>query len=180
MACGSPVPALVILFNAAAVAGGAAGCAAGSTFGGLDAEAVSIHGERFNLLVAADDPTRIRGLQDRLEILPDGGMIFVYPDAAPRWFWMPNCLVDIDVIFLDAETRVTATHTMKAEPPRGAGESVLAYRARLPYYSSVSPAQYAIELKAGMIERLGVTVGDTIELETARLKAFLRWADESR
>ena len=75
-------------------------------------------------------------------------------------------------MFLDPNGRVTATHTMKTEDPRRENESELAYSARLADYPSVYATQFAIELRAGSIERLGVNVDDKIELDLARLKAM--------
>jgi hypothetical protein len=138
------------------------------------AEIVRIGGELFSLEPAFDDAARTRGLMDRDEIPRAGGMLFVFPDAQVRRFWMENCLVDIDLVFLDPRGRVTATHRMKREPPRRADESEDAYRARLPTYSSVHPAQFAIELATGSIARLGIRFEDRIELDLARLKGYAR------
>jgi hypothetical protein len=42
----------------------------------------------------------------------DGGMLFVFPEPRMLSFWMYECLIDIDVIFLDASGTVTAIHRM--------------------------------------------------------------------
>ncbi len=136
--------------------------------------AVEITDERFSLEVAADDTTRVRGLMARTEIPADGGMIFIFPEPAIRSFWMGYCLTDIDLIFLDPNGRVTAVHRMTEESPRREGESEPAYRARLRDYPSLYPAQFAIELQAGAIDRLGIGFDDKIELDLPRLKALAR------
>ena len=135
-------------------------------------ETIEIQGERFTLEIALDDVSRIRGLQGRTTIPSDGGMLFVFPDAQARSFWMADCLVDIDLIFLDPRGRVTATHQMKVETPQGEDESRLAYQARLRGYFSVYPAQFAIELAAGSINRLDVRFEQRIELDLRRLKGL--------
>ncbi|MHC4305119.1 MAG: DUF192 domain-containing protein [Planctomycetota bacterium] len=134
--------------------------------------AVEICGERFTLEIAADDETRALGLKGRLDIPADGGMLFVFPQPQHQSFWMEDCLVDIDIIFLDAQGRVTATHTMKVEPPRRSSETQLAYQRRLRGYRSVYPAQFAIELRAGTIDRLDLPIERKIELDLPRLKAM--------
>ena len=53
---------------------------------------IAIAGETFSLELALDTPSRVRGLMDRLAIDPHGGMIFVFPDAEERSFWMANCI----------------------------------------------------------------------------------------
>ena len=137
-------------------------------------ETVVIGGQRFNLELAVDDAARIRGLKGRTEIPPDGGMLLIFRDAQVRSFWMADCLVDMDLIFLDPQGRVTATHRLQVQPPPRTDESRLAYEARLARYSSVYPAQIAIELRAGSIQQLGVRFDEKIELDMRRLKALVR------
>ena len=151
-------------------AASAAGCQRGQTISGT--EQVIIAGELFHLEVASDDSTRTKGLMGRTEIASDGGMLFIFPTSQMRSFWMGYCLVDIDVMFLDPYGRVTAIHTMNIEAPRKETETEVAYKTRMPDYPSVYAAQFAIELRAGSIDRLGVNVDDKIELDLARLKAM--------
>ena len=112
-------------------------------------ERILINAEPFELELANDDASRAYGL-------------------------MGDCLVDIDIIFLDPQGRVTATHQMRAEPPRRAHETNDAYRSRLAEYSSVHPAQFAIELAAGTLKELNLEVEDKIALDLRRLKALAR------
>ena len=139
-------------------------------------DAVTINGETFRLDVAADPATRIRGLMNRDHIPDYGGMLFIFPYPEMQSFWMAHCLVDMDIIYLDAEGRVTATHRMKTIPPKGEDESEWAYqrRARAKTYWSMYPAQFAIELKAGTLDRLNLLTDDPIELDLERLKAMAR------
>ncbi|MHC5008710.1 MAG: DUF192 domain-containing protein [Planctomycetota bacterium] len=133
---------------------------------------VEISEERFTLEIAADDVSRAQGLKGRLDIPADAGMLFVFPRAEPQSFWMEDCLVDMDIIFLDAQGRVTAAHEMKVEPPRRANETQQAYQRRLRGYRSVYPAQFAIELRAGTIARLDIGIERKIGLDLPRLKAM--------
>jgi hypothetical protein len=141
---------------------------------------VVLRGETFTLDAAIDDAARARGLGGRAGISDHGGMVFIFPRPSIQNFWMYECLVPIDVAFLDARGRVTARYTMPVEPPRSAGErreialEEAAYQNRLPRYSSRLPAQFAIELQAGTLERLGINVGDVIVLDLPRLKALAR------
>jgi uncharacterized membrane protein (UPF0127 family) len=168
---------LLVLVAAAAVVlaiGSITGCREMST--GPDLEVVTIEGTDFKLEVSADMPSRTRGLMDRTSIPADGGMLFIFPDAAHRSFWMKDCVVDMDLIFLDPRGRVTATHEMTVQPPQAPGETEAAYEWRVHQAACRSgfPAQFAIELQAGSIERLGVKVDDKIELDLTRLKAMAR------
>ena len=123
---------------------------------------------------SADDATRIRGLQGRTDVPADEGMLFTFPRAQVRSFWMADCLTDIDVVFLDPQGRVTALHRMKREPQRTSEESRLEYEARLSHYSSVYPAQFALEFGPGTLDQLGLAVGGKVDLDVSRLKALAR------
>ena len=166
MAVGRRVKLGVMLFAAASLSG----CQRSQSIPGT--EQVVIAGEQFQLEVAQDEVTRTKGMMGRTEIASDGGMLFIFPTSQLRSFWMGNCVVDIDIMFLDRYGRVTAIHTMKTEDPRKDDETEVAYKARMPGYSSVYATQFAIELHAGSIQRLGVDVDDKIELDLARLKAM--------
>lgn len=137
-------------------------------------EAVRIRDQVYRLEVAADFDSRQAGLMHRESLPDDGGMLFIFPDVQLRNFWMAYCLIDIDIIYLDAQGRVTATYTMEAQPPRRADETEDAYEWRMHNaapYSSRYPAQFAIELPAGSLDHLGLNVEDKIPLDLPRLKA---------
>ncbi len=137
-------------------------------------EEIVIAGEVFKLEIAADARSRARGLMEREEIDEHGGMLFIYRDVRRRSFWMKNCLVDIDLIYLNANGRVVQCHKMKKVPPRGEDETEGAYEWRLKPYRSRRSAQFVIELKAGSIERLKIKPGQTIELDYTRLRKMAR------
>ena len=134
----------------------------------------TIAGKPFHLKVSSSDATRQRGLGGVTDIPVDGGMIFVFPDADFRGFWMKDCVIDMDIVYLDPLGYVTAMHTMTKQPPKGADESQVAYEQRLVRYSSVSPAQYVIELRAGRAKELGIKTSQKIALDAPALKAALR------
>jgi len=135
---------------------------------------VEIGGEPFLLEVAADAKTRYLGLGGRESIAANGGMIFVFPRAEPRRFVMRDCLIPIDILFLDSDGAITATYTMQPEEPQGRYESDQAYAQRLTHYSSLTAAQFVIELRAGTVGRLGLTPGDSVALDAPRLLSALR------
>jgi uncharacterized membrane protein (UPF0127 family) len=141
-------------------------------------ERVVIGKHEFNLELALDDASRARGLMHRDHIDEHGGMLFVFPDSkvTRQSFWMKNCLVDMDIIYLDRSGRVTATHRMKAQPPQRADESDAVYEARMSRsaYPSGYPAQFAIELRSGWLDQLNLKVEDRIELDVSRLKALAK------
>lgn len=139
-----------------------------------DVVPVTIDGRTFRLEVSADGDSRARGLMGRESIEPDGGMLFVFPDVAMRSFWMKNCLTDMDILFLDGSGRVTAIHEMTIEPPQRPDEPEWQYEWRMPGYSSLRPAQFAIELAPRTTRELDIRRGDLIPLDLGDLKRRAR------
>ncbi len=139
-----------------------------------DIATITISGETFHLEISRDDTTRALGLMHRDEIPADGGMLFIFPDSIVRSFWMKNCLVPIDLLFLDSRGTITATHEMPVEQPRQEDQSEWAYDNTLSHYWSNSPARFAIELKTGSIARLGLHVNERISLDLTKLRALAR------
>ena len=124
---------------------------------------VTIAGRKYKLELALDDISRYRGLSDRREIAADGGMLFAFRRAKPLSFVMRKCLVPIDLIYLDAEGRVGRMYEMQVEPYDTPDDE-------LKDYESVEPAQFAIELKAGSIDKLQLKRGQKIDLPLDALK----------
>lgn len=140
-------------------------------------EPVTIAGKEFKLEPAVDDAVRFKGLSDRKEIKADGGMLFVFTRATELHFVMRDCPIPIDIIFLDATGRVTATHKMVPEEPRSAEEKIpdadgnnAKYEARLKRYGSKYSAQFVIELKGNTLDDLKIEEGEQVKLDVAGLK----------
>lgn len=114
---------------------------------------VKIAGRTWKVEIANTRARRFQGLSDRENVPAGAGMLFIYPRAQLLSFCMRHCLVPLDIAFLDAQGTVVATRTMRMEPYGQENES----------YSSVEPAQYALELAAGELDRAGVKKGDRAE-----------------
>lgn len=137
-------------------------------------EKVVIEGRTFWLEPALDPASRFQGLSGRESIDEDGGMIFAFPRAEHQYFVMRDCVIDIDIAFLDPSGRVTAIHEMKVEEPQREGETEAEYNARLKQYSSKFSAQFVIEVRAGTLRELGLEEGNKVELDLEGLKARAR------
>ena len=120
---------------------------------------MQVGGKVFDLEVADTDARQQYGLMNRRSMPKNHGMIFVFPDERPRGFWMKNTLIPLDILYLDAGGRVVSMHRME---PEARDE-----RGRLRSYPSAGPAQYAIELNAGMAEIAGVRRGDVLAIPDA-------------
>lgn len=156
-------PCVVVQFILAA---GNVGCERSASTGGrLSVEQLVIGQQIFTVQLALDPASRRKGLGGREFIGKNSGMLLVLPEpvltaAAPR-----DCLVSIDVAFLDAGGQVLAMSTMRPEPPRRPGESEADYEARLPLYPSRFPVQFVLEVAGGRLAELGIAPGDRLHLD---------------
>jgi uncharacterized membrane protein (UPF0127 family) len=102
----------------------------------------------------ADEPEeQRRGLMDRPTLAPEAGMLFIFPESAPRAFWMMNTLIPLDMIFVDAEKRIINIQE-KAMPCQAPHPC--------PSYPSAAPAKYVLEIAGGQARALGIRAGDTL------------------
>lgn len=117
-------------------------------------------------LELADTPDKItKGLSGRYDIPRKSGMIFVMPEEKTQDFWMRGCLTNMDALFLNSDGEIVNMHRMIAETPRHQLESQQQYENRLRLYSSEKPAKYVIEIPAGDITRLGLSIGETVDID---------------
>lgn len=103
-----------------------------------------------------------RGLMERTALVPDGGMCFVFAEAAPRVFWMKNTRIALDALFIDAFGVIRKIVTMTPEAPQRSGESPAQYEARLRLYACDEPVCSVLELPGGTAAALGLREGDSI------------------
>jgi len=98
--------------------------------------------------IAETRAERAMGLMGRAALATDHGMLFVYPDSAPRSFWMKNTPLPLSIAFLDATGRVVHMADMKPMST----EKV----------ESVHPAMYALEMERGWFVAHQVQVGQRV------------------
>jgi uncharacterized membrane protein (UPF0127 family) len=81
-------------------------------------------------------------------------MLFVFPDESIRSFWMFKTAIPLDIVYVDAQLRVINSYSAKPLDPRL-------------LYPSLRPAQYVIEMRAGVVKRWGIEPGDAVKLPEA-------------
>lgn len=92
----------------------------------------------------ADTPeARAQGLMHRESLPEDSGMLFVYPDAAPRGFWMKDTPLSLDMIFVDSNGEIL--NIVRATQPFSTERSF-----------SAAPARYVVEVMAGYTAERGI------------------------
>lgn len=106
-------------------------------------------GRAFAVEVVQDPESRARGLQNRPALPPDQGMVFVFPAPGRHRFWMYQCLIPLDIIWMDA-TR-TVVHVEENLP--------ICEAEPCPDYGPDKNALYVLELGAGVAKGAGVRPG---------------------
>jgi uncharacterized protein len=116
---------------------------------------MQIGGKSFTLEIATTLPEWERGLMHRDHLDSDHGMLFIFPDEAPRVFYNHDVSFPLDVVFLNSKQTVVSIIHLETysdlDVPSGA------------------PARYAIELNAGTADQLHVTPGTQLEIPTSTI-----------
>lgn len=97
-----------------------------------------------------------QGLSGRESIGSDG-MLFVLPARHVAGFWMKDMKFDLDFVWIDGGRVVDLT---LAVPPPLPNTPLT----DLPRYSPRQPVELVLELPAGDVERLGITINDEVAL----------------
>ena len=117
------------------------------------AVAVLPSGHEFALEVAADDASRQRGYMGREKIGSREGMIFVFDDDDRHSFWMKDCKVALDMVWLDVGGRVVWTAVDRPPcPAKGACPSIV----------PPVPSRFVVEFAAGTVAAESLKRGDAV------------------
>lgn len=121
----------------------------------LPTSTVSIDEHAFRVWLAQEfDAARPGVQQEGLMFVPTGeiaddqGMLFVFDSERMRGFWMLNTIAPLDIAYARTDGTIVATWTMPA----------LAIHS----FSSIEPAMFALEVKAGTFAKLGIKAGDRL------------------
>lgn len=115
---------------------------------------VHLAGRSWTVELATTRDARYQGVSGRSNFPADHGMLFIYPHPQPLSFCMRDCLIPIDIVFLDESRTVLTTYAMHVE--RGGARTV---------YRSGVPAMYALELPGGTIAEAGIRPGQQATFE---------------
>lgn len=131
-----------------------AGCGGwGATPAPRWAVAVLPSGHEFALEVAADDTTRQRGYMGRETIGPRDGMIFVFDADGRHSFWMKDCKVALDMVWLDLNLRVVWLAVNRMPCPANGD---------CPSIAPPFAARYVVEFAAGTVTAESLHPGDAV------------------
>ena len=112
---------------------------------------VSIYNKNitFNVEVAKTIEERRTGLMYRKKLYNNEGMLFIFPREKIIQLWMKNTYIPLDVIFI-SENKVIVDIKKNME------------KLSKTIVKSKVKSRYALEFNAGLINKLGIEIGDKV------------------
>ena len=110
---------------------------------------ISIKGHSVVVELADEPHERSLGLMHRKTMSAGEGMLFVYPEAKPRSFWMKNTYLPLSIAFISEEGMIINISQMTPQSL----ESV----------PSSGPAKFALEVPQGWFREQGITAGLAVD-----------------
>ncbi len=105
---------------------------------------------RLDIEIAETDYETQTGLMYRESMLENQAMLFIFSDNSVRSFYMKNTTIPLDIIYIDESLKIVSFQK-NAKPLDEKG---------LP---SQVPAQYVLEVNAGLSGKWNLAAGDKIE-----------------
>lgn len=115
----------------------------------LDTQTITVDGHALTVEMAVTEDEQVYGLMNRTSLPPDHGMLFLFPDMAPRTFWMKDTLIPLDMLFIDDHGKIVNIHA-NAKPED------------LTSIPSDGPVLAVLELAGGSAAALRIKTGDVI------------------
>lgn len=107
--------------------------------------------------VVETEQAQARGLMGRTSLPSNGGMLFVYDAPKDQSFWMKNTPLPLDIIFIGTDSSVV--NIVKRTRPLSTAT-----------IESTAPAQYVLEVRAGLTDMLGVDSTTTFNWQINRTR----------
>src|SRR5262249_29491241 len=110
---------------------------------------------RVRVELARTETEVMRGMMFRRSLEADAGMLFLFERPDIRRFWMRNCYIPLDMIFLD-ENKVVVGIEENTIPGDETGRG------------PDRPAQYVIEVQGGYARKNGIGLGSRVEFRNVK------------
>ena len=112
-------------------------------------------GQQIVAEVVSDPIDMQRGMMFRDSLAPDRGMLFLHQESGRHPYWMYQCRIPLDILWMDAERRIVE---ISANTPPCAGPA-----SQCPNYGGNKDSRYVLELAGGMAKKYGLNIGDRLE-----------------
>lgn len=113
---------------------------------------VLIDGEVVLVTVADTKDTLAKGLSGNKGLLPNEGMLFIFPKPEFSGFWMKDMLFPIDIIWFDENSKIVDVweNAMPESYPQ--------------IHTPRSPSQFVLEVTAGFFLKHNLKIGDSFKI----------------
>jgi uncharacterized membrane protein (UPF0127 family) len=129
------------------------------------AEVVFPDQTRVRVEIADTDAKRRRGLMFRTELPQNEGMIFLFDRPGYYPFWMQNCLIALDMLWLDPSARVVSiAHSVPPCQLANCAPPCPSYDCPNTAPDPGTEALYVVEVASGFAKKHAVKVGDVLTL----------------
>ena len=119
-----------------------------------DFNEVCVNKTCFEVEIADTSEERQQGLMFRKEMSDESGMFFVFERNGFYPFWMKNTLIPLDIIWIDGARKIVYIAHEVQPCKKTICES----------YNPEREALYVLEINSGLSEKLGIEVGNDVEL----------------
>jgi len=106
--------------------------------------------KKIDIEIAESSLERQQGLMYRNSMPDSVGMLFIFETSELRSFWMKDCYISLDILYVDENKEIVTIH--RSTKPQSE-ESILSYK----------NAQYVVEVVAGFCDKFGIKEGDFIQ-----------------
>jgi len=128
------------------------GSAGTTTQSMIDMETMRVGNRTIQAEVVRTRAERRQGLSGRSNLKAGHGMLFVFDNEGRHGIWMKQMQFPIDIIWLDSDREIV--HVRRNVQPDSYPDTT---------YRPDKPALYVLEMNAGVIDKYGLTEGDTVD-----------------
>ncbi|MFQ5531293.1 MAG: DUF192 domain-containing protein [Candidatus Nanoarchaeia archaeon] len=104
----------------------------------------------FNVELARTSEEHLKGLMFREVLNSNEGMLFVFEKSGVYNFWMKDTLIPLDIIWMNSEKEVIFIYE----------NALPCLEERCTTYGPNSESLYVLEVNAGTVDRINLSVGD--------------------
>ncbi len=119
---------------------------------------IVVKGTAMHVRLAETSAEQTQGLGGTPSLDWGQGMLFPFARKASVTFWMKDMLIPIDIIWL-SDDRVVGIEKNVPQPAAGVTD------AQLPQYPSPDTVNAVLETKAGFADKVGLQVGDVVQVK---------------
>jgi hypothetical protein len=111
-------------------------------------------GSTVHVELARTDAEHAYGLMERSSLPAGRGMLFIHKQPSEYPYWMYQCKIALDIVWMDAEHRVVE---IAADTPPCRGKA-----STCPNYGGHAEAEFVLELPAGSARKHGIVEGQVV------------------